>query len=61
MESRNADRDEIAELQVMIFQQQETAAKLERAGEKKAARAARDRLYPLMHRLDVLKAIRLGS
>jgi hypothetical protein len=61
MKTKIEDRDEAAELQVFIFQQQEMAAKLERAGDKKAARAARDRLYPLMHRLDMLKADRLQA
>jgi hypothetical protein len=61
MKTKNADRDELAELQVFIFRQQELAGKLERAGDKKAARAERDRLYPLMHRLDLLKAARLEA
>jgi hypothetical protein len=56
MKTKNADRDELAELQVFIFQQKELAGKMERAGDKKGARAARDRLYPLMHRLDLLNA-----
>jgi hypothetical protein len=61
MKTKNADRDELAELQVFIFQQQEIAGKLERARDKKGARVARDRLYPLMHRLDLLKASRLEA
>jgi hypothetical protein len=59
MKTKNKIRDEVAELQVFLFQQQETAAKLERAGDKAAARAARERLYPLLHRLDLLKIGRL--
>jgi hypothetical protein len=52
---------ELAELQVSIFQQQELAGKLERAGDKQRARAERNRLYPLLHRLDLLKASRLEA
>jgi hypothetical protein len=61
MKTKNADRDELAELQVFIFQQKELAGKMERAGDKKGARAARHRLYPLMHRLDLLNASRLEA
>jgi hypothetical protein len=59
METKNVIGDEFAELQVFIFQQQELAGKLERAGDKQRARAERNRLYPLLHRLDLLKASRL--
>jgi hypothetical protein len=60
MKTKNAE-DELADLRVFIFRQQELAGKLERAGDKKGARAERDRLYPLMHRLDLLKAARLEA
>jgi hypothetical protein len=61
METKEPASVDIAELQVFIFQQQEIAGKLEREGDKKGARAARDRLYPLMHRLDLLIAGGLES
>jgi hypothetical protein len=56
MQARNVSRDEIAELKMYIIRQQELAAELERAGKKQQARAARNKLYPLLHRLDVLRA-----
>jgi hypothetical protein len=56
METKNVHGDELAELQVSNFQQQELAGQLERAGDKPRARAERNRLYPLLHRLDLMKA-----
>jgi hypothetical protein len=55
METRNVIKDELTELKVFILRQQERAAELERAGKKQQARAERNRLYPLLHRLDVLE------
>jgi len=61
MDTNNANGDELAEPQFFVFQQQELAGKLERAGDKQRARAERNRLYPLLHRLDLLKAARLDA
>jgi hypothetical protein len=61
MQARNVSRDEIAELKMYIIHQQEWAAELEQAGKSSKARAACNKLYPLLHRLDVLRAASLEA
>jgi hypothetical protein len=57
MEIRKVERNAIAELKLVIVNQQERVAELARAGEKAQARVTRDRLIGLLNRLDVMRAL----
>ncbi len=55
MEAKDVDGDEIAELKRLIVRQQELVAECERSGQKQQARRARDSLYEMLHRLDLVQ------
>ena len=58
MEAPAFAKDGIAELKLFIIREQERVADLQRRGQRAQSRSARDRLLELMHRLDVLQALR---
>ena len=57
MESRSVAENKIAELKVLVLQEQERVAGLHRRGQHSQARTARHRLFGLLYRLDVLEAV----
>jgi hypothetical protein len=57
MESRTVEQNELAELKVRILMQEEQVARFGRLGLKAKARCARDQLYLMLHRREVLEAL----
>jgi hypothetical protein len=53
--AKEAGRDELAELKLSIVQVQERLAELGRCRRRVHARGARDRLFRLLHRKDLLE------
>ena len=58
MELRTVQQDELAELKLRILTQEEQVARFGRMGLKAEARGARDQLYLLLHRQEVLEVLR---
>jgi hypothetical protein len=63
MHIRDIDREHarIVRQKVLIVRQQELTAKLHRAGKNPKARAAREKLYGMLNRLDALETIASGE
>ena len=63
MHIRDIDREHarIVRQKLLIVRQQELTAKLHRAGQKPKARAAREKLYVMLNRLDALEATASGG
>jgi hypothetical protein len=57
VETRDVETNEISELKLIIIHEQERIAELERNGGRAQARTARDRLYTMLNRLDVLQLL----